>query len=200
MEWEAREGTCDSRVEEPNDLNQPDDDPDSSRRLGEGGTISGTSPAAVFVFSPNFKLLRLVNHPPDLDSFRKGFDLSSGADGPDGGVGERGVDGDSGVWIIGGSGGTGGGTSAKVATCPDRDGEEADGRGERSIPDRLLSTDCDEAVLGRAASEVEGARRMVFNSFAPKLGMDGDGTMDGVVGVSCAAASNVAGVVSMFGG
>lgn len=195
-----REGGCDSRVDEPNDLNQPDEDPDSSRRLGDGGArIGRVSSAVVFVFSPNFKLLRL-NHPPDLDSFRVGFSFSSGGGSATAGLGDNGVEGDSGVCIIGGSGGTGGGTSAKLAACPARDGDEADGRGDRSIPERLFSTDWDEAVLGRAASVEEGARRRVFRSFVPKLGMDGDGMADGVVGVSCAAASKVAEEVSMTWG
>lgn len=161
--------------------------------------MSGTSLAA-FVLSPIFRLLRFVNHPPDLDSFLVGFNLSSAGGIPDMGVGERGVEGVSGVCIIGGSGGTGGGASAKVAACPASDGDDAEGRGERSIPERFLSTDCDEEVLGRAASVEEGARRRVFKSFVPKLGRDGDDMAEGVVGDSCAAASTVIGEVSMLGG
>ena len=185
---------CDSRFAAPNALNHPDEELLSSRRLGEGGRLGSESPVTDFVFSPNFKLLRFENQPPDFDSFREGFSFSSGGSTTGRVGGDNGVEGDSGVWIIGGSGGTGGGASPEATGCSNSDGEEVDKWGERSVPERFLSAVWDDAVFGRTASVDEGARRRVFRSLVPKCGVDG------VVGVSCTAASSGAGGVSSIWG
>lgn len=114
--------------------------------------------------------MRLENHPPDLDdSF---FTLSGGA--LTGGTG-------SGVLIVGGSGGIGGrGSAGDRLSLSDSEGDEADGRGERSDPERLFSVPLVLLdALGRV-NDAEGARRIVLKNLVPKPVADGDGKADGL--------------------
>ena len=134
-------------------------------RLGDGGNRRTSLVDDCFLgLSPSFKLLRLENHPPGLDgSF---FALSGGA--LTGGIG-------SGVLIVGGNGGIGGGGSeGDRLSLSDSEGDEAEGRGERSDPDRLFSVPLALLdALGRG-SDAEGARRIVLKNLDPKPGDDGN--------------------------